>query len=322
MTDTALATTTAPNPPIVVLRQRLEARRGELKAALTDIPVDQFIRAVMTSVSINPDILACSFASLWLSCMKACRDGLLPDGIEGAIVPYKGTANWIPMYQGLLRRFRRSGSFKWITANVVREGEEFSHYIDENGEHLRHVPGDRFDAPIQKIYAIATTKDGGIFATAMTMAEANKIKAMSKATRDDAPWRMWPEEMLKKTALRRLSKLLPSARDLMTSDDEQVGHVTDAINLIDQPAADTQRQTTPAPESEAADKPASAGPALDAFAGKSPTEAAHHAGVEARAAGVQRRAMPGELREPARTAEADAWLAGWDAGSDPKQAKG
>ena len=48
------------------------------------------------------------------------------------------------MYQGLLRRFRRSGNFKWVKADVVREGEEFAHYIDEAGEHFRHVPGDSF----------------------------------------------------------------------------------------------------------------------------------------------------------------------------------
>src|SRR5262249_51865609 len=126
---------------------------------------------------------------------------------------------YIAMYQGLLRRFRRSGQFKWITANVVRTGEEFVHFIDETGEHFRHVPGDNFSAAITKVYALATTKDGGVFVAVMSIAEANKIRSQSRATRDDSPWKQWPEEMYKKLAIRRLSKYLPSARDLLPDED-------------------------------------------------------------------------------------------------------
>lgn len=350
MTDTAVATTTVDRPPIVVLRQRLEDRKGELRAALpSDIAPDQFIRAVITSATINPDILACSWQSVWLSCMRACRDGLLPDGVEGALVPFKSTANWIPMYQGLLRRFRRSGSFKWVTANVVRQGEEFRHYIDEQGEHFCHVPGEIFEAPIVKIYALATTKDGGFFATVLPIAEANKIRNMSRATREDAPWKVWPEEMYKKTALRRLTKVLPSARDLVPDDD---------IDVIDSPA------TAPALIQAAGDRPRAAGPAaaLEQFAGNGENKAsprsstspethaatgggsgaqkqgdatessvpqrssaadqnsataadvstAYERGKQAKADGMQRKAVPGEYRDAAATALAAAWLKGFD----------
>ena len=219
MSNTDLAPAFVNRSPIVVLRERLEARRDELKNALpSDISPDRFIRAIITSTQINPDILACQWQSLWLACMRACRDGLLPDGREGAIVPFKSQATWIAMYQGLLKRFRRSGTFRWVKADVVRQGEEFYHFVDEHGEHIRHTPGDNFESPIVKVYAMATTKDGGIFVNVMSIAEANKIKAMSKATRDDAPWKVWPEEMLKKTALRRLSKVLPAEGDLIDDD--------------------------------------------------------------------------------------------------------
>ena len=224
MTNTDLATTNAaPLPPLVVFRNRLEARRAELKAALpSDIPPERFIRALVTAAQINPDVLACQWTSIWNAIMKACRDGLLPDGREGAIVPYKSTATWIPMYMGLLKRFRRSGTFRWVKADVVRAGEEFYHFIDEHGEHIRHTPGDNFESPIVKIYAMATTKDGGVFVNVMSIAEANKIRAMSRATRDDAPWKMWPEEMYRKTALRRLSKVLPAEGDMVDEELEEL----------------------------------------------------------------------------------------------------
>lgn len=240
MTDnTAIATTN--KHPIVVLRERLESRRSELANALPpDVPVERFIRALITSAQINPDIQACSWQSLWLACLKACRDGLLPDGREGAIVPFKSTATWIPMYQGQLKRFRQSGQFKWITAGIVREGETFHHFIDEFGEHFYHKPGDNFDAPMTNVYAMASTKDGALFVAVMSKAEADKHRNMSRATREDAPWKMWPEEMYKKTALHRLSKLLPMGSDI----DGDQPDMSDAPQLA---AVPTQpRPATPA----------------------------------------------------------------------------
>jgi recombination protein RecT len=252
---------TIAKPPVVVLRERLQERHKELQAALpSDISPDRFIRAIMTAAAINPDLVACNWNTLWTACMRACRDGLLPDGVEGALVPFKGNVNWIPMYQGLLRQFRKSGKFKWITAGVQRQGEPFEHYIDEHGEHFRHVPGDSIEAPIEKIYALATTNDGGVFVTVMPIAEANKIRAMSKATRDDAPWKMWSEEMYKKTALRRLSKLLPTVRDLPRDDDELIERGGTIGALAGDDAAPAL-----APEQQI-EKPGGAAATLDQFA--------------------------------------------------------
>src|SRR5262245_9592482 len=351
MTDTtqAVATTSPNKHPIVVLRERLEARHDELKHALpSDISPERFIRALMTSAQINPDLVACTWQSIWIACMRACRDCLLPDGIDGAIVPYKSTATWIKMYQGMLRQFRRSGQFKWVTANVVRQGEEFSHFIDETGEHIRHVPGERFEAPIVKIYAMATTKDGGLFVTVLSKAEADKIRAMSRATREDAPWKMWPEEMYKKTALRRLCKVLPSARDVMGDDD--LPELPDAPAIA--PQAPTERASGAAAAlaqfagaSEEANAPAAGDASAEAGGGVSegqavtdktdaaemsetrkddstaadPIVVAYARGVAAKAAGTRRASVPGEYRDAKRIKECDAWLDGWDGKPQPSR---
>jgi recombination protein RecT len=333
MSDVSLATVgiNVNKPPIVVMRERLETRKGELKAALTDVTPEQFIRAVITSATINPDIQACTWQSVWIACMQACRDGLLPDGVEGAIVPFKSKATWIPMYQGLLRRFRRSDKFKWVTANVVREGEEFAHHIDEQGEHFRHVPGDNFDAPIAKIYAMATTKDGGVFVNVMSIAEANKIRNMSRASRDDAPWKIWPEEMYKKTALRRLSKILPSGRDIIPEEElpeleapatapTPIARAPGAAAALEQFAASPtvsdaslvreegeERDTDQSAAATATD-PAPAD--LDDQHRKSIL--AYDAGKNAKSSGHKRTAVPGELRDPTRSKELTCWIAGYD----------
>src|SRR5215471_3144870 len=164
MTDTQLAPAAPAKPQIVILRERLIARHDELAAALgpgTD-PA-RFIRAVITSATINPELQACDWSSMWNACLRATRDGLLPDGNEAAIVPFKSKASYIPMFRGLLKRFYQTGLFRSVTANVVRQGEEFSHFVDEAGEHLRHVPSDDFATPVVRVYALAVMSNGGSF---------------------------------------------------------------------------------------------------------------------------------------------------------------
>jgi recombination protein RecT len=339
--------------PIVLLRERLEARAKELEAALPDdIEPRQFIRAAMTSASLNPEILATSWQSFWNACLRACRDGLLPDGVEGAIVPYKDKANWIPMYQGLLRRFRRSGQFKWITADVVRWGEQFVHFIDEGGEHFKHVPAANDDAAIVKTYACALTKDGGFFVAVLSPRDIDKIKRMVRAQRDDAPWNMWPEEMMKKSALRRLVKLLPTARDLIPAeeDDDEPPHIqmstvdhapsrpSGAAAALDQ-FVEATSSTSPQEEtpSAAVEEEEGGGQAMQPGADEqsaaslsSSTEstpaaadlsAAYERGKHARMTDQRRTALPGEYRGAAHTKKADAWFAGYDGKPMPRDDK-
>lgn len=314
MTDNPIANIVT-KPPIVVMRERLEARVGELKAALVDVDPDRFIRAVITSATINPDIQACSWQSLWLACMRACRDDLLPDGRQGAIVPFKDRASWIPMYQGLLLRAWRTGKFKWIGANVVRTGEEWEHYVDTAGEHFRHVPGDDITWPIIRVYAAATTVDGGNFLAVLPKAEADKIRAVSKATREDSPWRQWESEMYKKTALRRLAKLLPIE---LTFDEEAEEEPARPVPVETQRRAPSAIATLDAfagiAEAGAADSPP-ADPLAVEPPGPPETDEqrtsrqAYQRGKDDKSAGVTRKACPPEYRDTGRLAMA--WVRGW-----------
>jgi len=357
MTNTDNAPIAVQKHPIVILRERLEARTGELQAALAEIPPQRFIRAVVTAAQINPDILACTWNSVWLACMKACRDGLLPDGVEGAIVAYGDKANWIPMYRGLLRKFQESGSFKWVSADVVREGEVFEYWISTEGPHFKHIPDGLELAPIVKVYAIATTLQGGVFVAVLSMSEIDKIKKMSRAKREDAPWRMWESEMMKKTALRRLAKMLPSGRIADEDDDDDHDEVREDTSSPRAAAPTTPRErgaaaaldlfagssgssesvqsaalsspdaaadpeegdgSQPQHESAVADDPAAV--ASNSAAVVDSTGIAYLRGKEAKAAGHARKSLPGEYRSAARDREAEAWLAGYDGKSKPGEA--
>jgi recombination protein RecT len=297
----------------------------------------------MTSVQINPEILGCSWQSIWNACLLACRANLLPDGIDGALVPFKGRCTWIPMYQGLMRQFRRSGQFQWIDAGLVRESEVFEYWINQDGVHFKHIPGDDSDRPITKIYAIATTKDGGRFVRVLTKKEADKRRNMSRAKSPDAPWNAWTEEMLRKTALRALAPMLPSGRDIIDELEElpeiEAPTSTTAPAVEEKPAggpaaqldqfasagssgdeltspsnASNSRTTTE--EGGASDQGAS--DAADQRQGETVVardpdaeDIAYARGKAAKAAGHQRR-PPSEFRDEARAAEAEAWARGFD----------
>jgi phage RecT family recombinase len=345
MTDTlAVVATNVNKPPIVIMRERFESRKTELKNALPpDVSPDAFIRAFMTSAQLNPELQACTWQSLWDAALRACRDGLLPDGVEAAVVPFKSKAQYIRMYGGVLRQFRRSGQFKWLKTDVVREGEKFEHWVTNAGEHFLHVPGDDFAAPIVKAYALATTKDGGEFCKVMSRAEIDKHRSYSRAQRDDSPWKVWYEAMAQKTAIIQLAKTLPNARDLMGDEEilpeleapatapAPIARAPGAAAALDQfsrasPASGDNPHPVAAIDDareEGGEQGTAAASAAHDAASGDPAAVDDHtehfeivnafkAGQLAKSSGHQRKALPGELRDPKRSREAIAWTAGWE----------
>jgi recombination protein RecT len=309
---------TTAKPQLVVLRERFEARKTELRNMLpSDISPDVFIRAFTTGATLNPSIQACTWQSIWDACIKAARAGLLPDGVEGAIVPFKTQAQWIPMVQGVLRSARRSGQLSWIDANVVRSGETFEYSITQDGPHFLHVPGENFNAIILRAYAVAKTKDGAFYSAVMSKAEIDKHRSYSRAGREDSPWNQWYEAMAIKTAIKGLGKYLPSVRDAIAGDDtvaDEIPTIPDGQRFgpgeaITSPtdarapdAGDTPSEGPGGgePGEEAPSNPPATDPLVDAY----------ERGKDAKARGHQARALPPEYREPTRTREALAWQAG------------
>lgn len=360
MTDAQQSQPEKPTHPLVVLREQMAAREQEFRAALPPhISPARFMRTALTAVQINPELAAADRRTLFNALMRAANDGLLPDGRQGAIVcfndnnprsPTKGllVAQWMPMVAGLLTRFRNSGQFKSVTADIVREGETFRHWVDEHGEHLLHEPGDG-EGKVIKAYAMAQTKDGGVMIRVMSRADIEKRRAVSRA-KDGPMWREWWDEAAMKTVLRNLHKRLPSSSDdldrLVERDQELYGdtmttakelpadlhgdhQASGVVAALDQfggraPAAgeDASSASSSQPqESAQAAKESGNGQQegqlpLDGAAKtqseQSPTEIARARGQQAKRDGVQRRAIPGEYRAPEREAEANAWREGWD----------
>lgn len=197
---------------IQLFRDTLDSAKDQfLRALPPQIPVDKFLRTVMTAVQMSPSLLGADRRSLIASCMKAAQDGLLPDGREAALTPFGSTIQYIPMVQGILKKLRNSGELVDIAVHVVYEHDEFSYELGD-GERIVHRPsfGDR-GAPTF-VYAIVHTVNGGTYREVMSFAEVEAIRKRSKSG-NRGPWVTDWAEMARKTVIRRIAKRLPSSAD-------------------------------------------------------------------------------------------------------------
>lgn len=194
-------------------KNQVASRKSEFCLALPKhIPVDRFMRVVNTAVTGNPDLLKADRVSLFQSAMKAAQDGLLPDGRDGALVIYKNRVQWMPMIGGILKKVRNSGELLSISAYVAYSNDEFEYVLGDE-ENIKHRPSLEDRGKPRLVYAIAKTKDGGIYREVMTVSEIEKVRSVSPAGKS-GPWVQWWDEMARKTVLRRLAKRLPMSSDM------------------------------------------------------------------------------------------------------------
>lgn len=210
--------------PIDAMRQTIDRMGDQFSQTLpAHIPVEKFQRIVMNAIVTNPKLLELDRTSLLSACMKAAGDGLLLDGREAALVPFKNLATYMPMVAGIFKKVRNSGEIADITSGVIYDRDEFRHFTDHDGEHFHHEPNYRVDrGEPYAAYAMARTKSDGIYVEVMSIAEIEKVRAVSRS-RDDGPWKQWWGEMARKTVFRRLSKRLPMSTDIigmLAADDE------------------------------------------------------------------------------------------------------
>lgn len=208
----------------LTVKQQIEGMATEFKRALPPhVPVERFIRVVLTAVNNNPDLVKADRRSLLIAATQCAQDGLLPDNREAAFVIYAGSAKYTPMVWGIVKKCRNSGELAEITSHVVHENDAFDYSFGDN-EGITHKPllkGNRGE-PIGA-YAIAKLKDGSIYREFMSAAEIMAVRDISRA-KDKGPWSgPFKLEMWRKTVLRRLGKRLPMSTDqerVVTRDDD------------------------------------------------------------------------------------------------------
>ena len=186
---------------------------------------DRLYQLSVSAINTTPKLAQATPASL-LSCIMKCSAlGLEPSAVDGLgrayILPYEnrktGTveAQLIVGYKGLIDLCRRSGQLKSIHAQAVYEGDGFSYWEDETGQHFRFEParGVSHDpAHLTDVYVCAQLKDGGFVFETMTKQEVDAIRKRSRASKY-GPWQTDYEAMALKTVIRRAAKYLPMSTE-------------------------------------------------------------------------------------------------------------
>ena len=180
------------------------------------VPSARFTRIARSAVMGSPDLAALDRPSLFKAIMQAAQDGLVLDGKEAAVIPFKGKAQYIPMVAGLVKKMRQHGGFANLSHGIIYKGEVDSgafEYMMGDNEYLHHKPtlwGDRGE-PVGA-YAIVTTKEGQKFRAVLTKEQILKRRDAGRAG-SGGPWGSWAEEMWIKTAIKAVYKIAPNSGD-------------------------------------------------------------------------------------------------------------
>ena len=154
--------------------------------------------------------------SLQMAIVNVAAVGLTLNPARGlaALVPRDGAIRLDIMYRGLVHIAVETGSILWAKAELVYSKDKYVH----NGPcaaptHVFDPFGPRGD--VIGGYCLAKMPDGEFMVETMAESEFVKVRNASSAwtkggTGKKGPWEAWPDEMRKKTLVKRASKSWPA----------------------------------------------------------------------------------------------------------------
>ncbi|MBQ4133042.1 MAG: recombinase RecT, partial [Desulfovibrionaceae bacterium] len=180
---------------------------------------ERMCRVALNTIRRTPALLDCAPETLVAAIVEASSLGLEIDMRGQAyLVPFQNKktgrreVQLIPGYKGLADLAFRSGRVSSIFAEVVCENDKFKFSLGLEPV-LEHTPNLEDRGRLLAVYAVARMKDADPQFVVMGRADVERIKKASKAS-TSGPWSDWEEEMWKKTAIRRLCKLLPLSPEM------------------------------------------------------------------------------------------------------------
>lgn len=199
--------------------------QNKIAAVLSAYPdSDQQVRERFAHICIalanSTDLKDCDPSSVVVAIYGCAALGLVPDKTLGHvyIIPRKSKgkmmATLMPGYRGLMELARRSGAVSYIDARVVYANDAFDvEYGTSPGikHHPWFVRGQTEPGKPWAAYCVAKLRGEIQYQfDVLTSDEIAAAKKMSQGSDSPySPWNKYPEEMARKTAVRRASKYWP-----------------------------------------------------------------------------------------------------------------
>lgn len=189
--------------------------KKEIKNALPKhLTADRLARIALTEVRKNPKLTECTIESFASSVLTASQMGLELGGAfgQGYLVPYGKECQLILGYRGMVELAHRSGKIKNLHADAVYSNDFFDFEYGSD-PFLKHKPNiHQARGEFTHAYACASLIGGGFQFVVLSKEEIDKIKNNSKSS---YIWNNYYNEMGKKTAIRRIFKLLPVSAEIV-----------------------------------------------------------------------------------------------------------
>lgn len=179
----------------------------------------RFARMTVMALYNNPSLRECSPQSIIMAVGEAAQMGLVPDGRQACIVPYRQKGNprasFQTMYQGELQLAYNTGMYQFVTAEAVHENDEFHFKRGFPNHELVHVPSLQKRGKLIGFWAGYRLANGGydfVYDSFENLMEHGKRYSRS-FEKSDSPWQTNPEEMCRKTILLKALRLAPKSSE-------------------------------------------------------------------------------------------------------------
>ena len=161
---------------------------------------------VMKTAANSPDSLQNAIYNV-----AAIGISLNPATAHAYLVPRDGGICLDISYRGLVKLATDAGAIEWAKPELVYDGDTFEYNGTCTPPTHKTDPfsTDRTWDNLKGAYLVAKLVSGDYMIEVMSKAEIEKIRSTSKA--GNGPWKTWPEEMAKKSIVKRASKSWPQS---------------------------------------------------------------------------------------------------------------
>lgn len=161
---------------------------------------------LLTTAQNNPESLQASIMNI-----AAVDLSLNPVSKDAYLVPMDGKVCLQVSYRGLCKLSERHGSVRLVQAKIVRKKDDFR-LSGATKEPIHNYSPFEDRGEITGVYCIAVLQTGETLTEVMTIKECFAVRDLTTIWQKtkSGPWSTHAEEMIKKTIIKRASKLWPT----------------------------------------------------------------------------------------------------------------
>lgn len=200
------------NEMIVRTQTYLDHKTPKLtKWCKAGVRAEDLCRMALQEIQLNPKLRACTPQSIYIGLLSCAVTGLEPGPLkqEAFLIPFKDEAKFLVGWRGIVKQAIRAGGVQFVRSGIIREGDVFDYDLGTSNQ-LVHKPrlgsarGDMIGA-----YAWAQLTNGQRQIEILDMPALEDVRKFAEKRGASPAWTQWPDEMARKTAVRRLGKYLP-----------------------------------------------------------------------------------------------------------------